>query len=98
MNSQQLIHFKNKMMNDFLKVNYEHFTMENTTTPEPNDTDNVDVSLLTETETTETNDTDPQVEIEAVSETPLPVMSTTEIDDDISYINTRRHGTGRYLS
>ena len=100
MNSQQLIHFKQKLINDFLKVNYEHFTMENTNTPEPNDTDNVDVSLLTETETTETIDTDPHVDVEAVSEslTPLPVMSTTEIDDDISYINTRRHGTGRYLA
>lgn len=96
MNSQQLMHFKNKMMNDFLKVNYEHFTSDNTTTPEPNDTDNVDVSLI-DVENTETNDTDPQVEVESVSESLTPLIST-EVDDDISYINTRRHGTGRYLS
>jgi hypothetical protein len=96
MNSQQLMHFKNKMMNDFFKINYEHFTMD-TTTPEPNDTDiDVDVSLI-DVETTETNDTDPQVEVESVSESLTPLIST-EVDDDISYINTRRHGNGRYLS
>jgi len=102
MNSQQLLHFKQKMMKDFYKLNYEHFTSESDTTPEPNDTETNDTSMMIATETNDNTD-DVEDQTDENNDTELaptmgPVMSTTEFDDNI-YSTTRRQGLGgRYLS
>lgn len=101
MNSQQLLHFKQKMMKDFFRLNYEHFTSENDTTPEPNDTDkNSDTSMvITETiDNTTAEEIDENTDNTELAPIMGPVMSTTEIDDN-NYSTTRRQGLGgRYLS
>ena len=60
--NQHLLHFKQKMINDFLKLNYEHFTntTEDTTDNNVDATEadtSIDVSMIDHTETEQNDDT-----------------------------------------
>ena len=102
--SAELMHFKQKMINDFLKLNYEHFTSDATEDTTDNNVDateadtSIDVSMIDNTETEQDNSAEQNT---AASPPSMgPVMSTTDYDNnnqDLSSLTTRRQTVGRYI-
>ena len=98
------MHFKQKMINDFLKLNYEHFTSDATEDTTDNnvdatEADNIDVSMIDNAET-EQDDNSAEQNTAASPPSMGPVMSTTDYDNnnqDLSSLTTRRQTVGRYI-
>jgi len=103
--SAELMHFKQKMINDFLKLNYEHFTSDATEDTTDNNVDateadtSIDVSMIDNAET-EQDDNSAEQNTAASPPSMGPVMSTTDYDNnnqDLSSLTTRRQTVGRYI-
>ena len=98
--SAELMHFKQKMINDFLKLNYEHFTSDATEDTTDNNVDateadtSIDVSMIDNAETEQDDNSAEQ----NTSPSMGPVMSTTDYDNNnLSSLTTRRQTFGRYI-
>ena len=97
----ELMHFKQKMINDFLKLNYEHFTSDATEDITDNnvdatEADNIDVSMIDNAETEQDDNSAEQNTVPSMG----PVMSATDYDNnnqDLSSLTTRRQTFGRYI-